>query len=140
MLLQQNSIVIVIADHGHKECSDILLDDYPLFKDTLETNTAIESRLCSFRVKKGKKREFVKYFNEYFKDDFILKSKKEIIEENIFGLGKEHKRFRESIGDYVALAISDKYFRYSKDSKKFISLHAGLTLDEVKIPLIVVEV
>ena len=133
-----NTLVIVIADHGHKECSAYLLDDYPLFKETLKGDIAIESRLCSFRVKEDRKEDFVRLFNEYFSDDFVLKTKEEVINENLFGLGKEHERFRESLGDYLALAIKDKYFRYCKDSKEFISVHAGLTEDELKIPLIVI--
>ena len=67
-----------------------------------------------------------------------MKSKKEIIDENIFGIGKEHKLFRDSLGDYFGLAISDKFFKYSIYSTDLKSMHAGFTEDEMRIPLIII--
>ena len=133
----KDTVIIVIADHGHKECEYITLSDYPDFLKTLDGDIWIEGRTCSFKVKKEK--EFLKLFNKYFSQDFLLKTKKEVIEENIFGTGYEHKYFRDSLGDYLALTTSDKIFRYSENSKKLISVHAGLSEEEKKIPLIIIE-
>ena len=133
-------------DYYYKEFNKLqeefhdVMHDYPLFKETLKGDIAIESRLCSFRVKEDRKEDFVRLFDEYFGNDFVLKTKEEVINDNLFGLGTEHERFRESLGDYLALAISDKYFRYCKDSKEFISVHAGLTEDELNIPDDIIEV
>ena len=133
--LDDDTVVIIVADHGHLNCEPILLDDYSDFKETLDGDVWIESRLCSFKVKNEDK--FVLLFNKYFSDYFELRTKEEVIEMNLFGLGKEHKLFRKSLGDYFALGGTNKYFRYSKDSVNLKSMHAGFTEDEMIIPLIV---
>ena len=131
-----DTLLIVTADHGHLNSESIMLPDYEDLYNTLATDTSIEPRFCSFNVKEGMEEEFVKLFNKYFKDDFILKTKEEIIEEKWFGIGEEHKEFRNSIGDYIAIATGDKYLRYRTPKHYFLSHHAGITEDEMKIPLI----
>lgn len=37
----------------------------------------------------------------------------------------------------MAIAKSNKYFRWDENDKQFVSTHAGLTEDEVLVPLIV---
>ena len=76
------------------------------------------------------------YYN--FKNEFLLLSKREVIENNIFGVGKMHPKFEEFIGDFLAIAISDKGIVYSQDSNQFISNHAGITEKEMKIPVIAI--
>ena len=133
--LDDDTVVIIVADHGHLNNEGILLDDYPDFKDTLDGDIWIEGRLCAFKVKDED--NFKKLFKKYFDDDFELYSKDEVIEMKLFGLGKEHELFRKSLGDYFALAKGNKYFRYCKDSVDLKSMHAGFTEDEMLIPLIV---
>ena len=50
-----------------------------------------------------------------------------------------HPKFEEFIGDYLAIAISDKGIVYPKNSSQFISNHAGMTEKEMKIPLIAIS-
>lgn len=132
----EDTLLIVTADHGHMNSTGIKISDYPLFKDTLDGDISIEARFCSFKVKEDKKSEFEKLFKQYFGTDFILKTKDEIIREFWFGRGDYHKYFRDSLGDYFALAISDKYFRYDDNSVNLVSMHAGICEDEMRIPLI----
>ena len=133
--LDDDTVVIIVADHGHLNSEGILLDDYPDFKDTLDGDIWIEGRLCSFRVKDED--NFKKLFKKYFSKYFELKTKKEVIEMNLFGLGKKHKLFKKSLGDYFALAKDNKYFRYSENSVNLKSMHAGFSEDEMLTPLIV---
>jgi predicted AlkP superfamily pyrophosphatase or phosphodiesterase len=134
--LDDDTVVIVTADHGHLNSEGLLLDEYPDFKDTLDGDIWIEGRLCSFRVKDEV--NFKKLFKKYFSEYFDLYTKKEVIEMNLFGIGKnEHKLFRKSLGDYFALAKGNKYFRYSENSVNLKSMHAGFTEDEMLIPLII---
>jgi len=134
--LDDDTVVIIVADHGHLNSEDILLDDYPQFKETLDGDVWLEPRLCSFKVKDEV--NFKKLFKKYFSKDFELYTKKEVIDMKLFGIGNnEHKLFRKSLGDYFALAKANKYFRYSKDSTLLKSMHAGFTEDEMLIPLIV---
>lgn len=132
----KNTLLIVVADHGHLNCEEIVISDYKDFLDTLDGDISIEARFCSFKVKD--KNNFVRLYNKYFKNDFILKTHDEIINEQWLGIG-EHKQFRDSIGDYILIAKSNKYFRYTEKSQKAVGVHAGITDDEMLIPLIVIE-
>ncbi len=89
-------------------------------------------------MKENKKEEFVKLFNSYFGSDFDLYSKDEIIESKLFGDGSENEIFRDALGDYLAIAKSNKGLVYG-GGKSFKSQHAGYTDDEIYVPLIVVN-
>lgn len=135
----EDTLIIVIADHGHVNCSEIILSDYEDIFDTLDGDVWIEGRMCAFKIKKERKEEFEELFIKYFKEDFILKTKEEAIKEQLFGDGIEHHNFRDSLGDYFALAVGDKYFKYTDKGEHFKSTHAGFTIDEMKIPLIIID-
>lgn len=135
----EDTLLIVLADHGHINCSLIILSDYEDIFNTLDGNIWLEGRMSSFKIKKGKEKEFKDLFNKYFKEDFILKTKEEVINEKLFGDGIPHKYFNSSLGDYFALAVGNKYFKYSNKGDYFKSTHAGFTIDEMKIPLIIVD-
>ena len=136
-LKDTNTLVIITADHGHINSIPITLSDYKDIFSLLKHDISIESRACAFYVKEGKKREFEQLFNKYFKEDFILYTKEEVIKNKLFGIGIENKHFKDSIGDYLAIATSNKYFRYNQNSVKLTSMHAGLTEDEMLVPLII---
>jgi hypothetical protein len=98
----------------------------------------METRAAAFYIKDEYLNDFPLEFHNNFGDDFLLYSKEEVMEKNIFGVGKMHPKFEEFIGDYLAVAISDKGIVYSQESKQFISNHAGMTEQEMKIPLIAI--
>ncbi|WBL46073.1 hypothetical protein [Clostridium estertheticum] len=81
------------------------------------------------------KAEFYKAFGK----DFLLFSKSEALEANLFGEGQAHKKFEEFIGDFLAVAIGDQGIAYSPKLKRFLSNHAGMTKQEMMVPFIVVE-
>jgi len=135
----EDSVVIVVADHGHIDTKYYNLDDYPTVKKLLERNTSLEHRVISFKVFEDKLEEFKLEFNKYFCNEFKLYSKEEIIKSEIFGTGENNKYFEDSIGDYVAISISDKAIIYDSNSTIFKSHHAGLTDREMLIPVIVKE-
>lgn len=132
----KDTFVIVIADHGHINSEVITLKEYPDVFNCLERDISIEPRACSFKIKKGKEEEFEVLFEKYFRDYFTLLTKEEVIEKQIFGIGNNNKHFEESIGDYIAVATSNKFFRYDENGKIFTSMHAGITEDEIVVPLI----
>ena len=133
-----NTLVIVTADHGHINSKDITLSDYKDIFSLLKHDISIEGRACAFFIKEGKSQEFEQLFNKYFKDDFILYTKEEVIKNKLFGSGRENKYFKDSLGDYLAVAITNKYFRYNENSVKLTSMHAGITEDEMLVPLIII--
>lgn len=135
----KDTMLIITADHGHINSEEIVLKNYPDLYSTLDNDTWIEPRMCAFKIKKGKEEEFKNLFNKHLGKDFILMSKDQVTKEKLFGLGTENKYFNSSLGDYFALAVSNKYLRYRNNCPIHKSTHAGFTNDEMKIPLIIVN-
>ena len=134
----KDTIIFVIADHGHINVTNIDLEDYPDIVECLLRNTSIEARAVNFHIKPDKKEVFVNLFNKYFSDDFDLYDKEDIINSKLFGNGKENEIFRDTLGDYLAIAKTDKTLIYmGNDVLK--GQHAGYTDDEICIPLIIIN-
>lgn len=74
----KDTLVIVIADHGLVDAKYEYLVNYPTIMETLIRETSIESRATTFFVKNNMKDIFVREFNKYFENDFVLLTKKEI--------------------------------------------------------------
>ena len=133
-----DTIIFVVADHGHKNIINIDLNDYPDIVECLLRNTSIEPRAVNFFIKDNMKDKFVLLFNKYFGKDFELYTKEDIINSKLFGDGEENEIFRDSLGDYLAIAVSNKTLLYI-GSEKLKSHHAGYTDDEIFVPLIIID-
>lgn len=134
----KDTLVIVIADHGHIKVDNLFLKDYPEIHNCLIRNTSIESRAVNFFVKNEEKSKFCALFNKEFGQYFDLYTREDVIESKLFGDGKENPIFRDLLGDYIAIAKSDKTILLDGDNILY-SQHAGYTDDEIYIPLIVIE-
>ena len=134
----KDTLIFVVADHGHLNIDNILLDDYPDIVECLKRNTSIEPRAVNFFIKPNKKEDFVNRFNKYFGNDFDLHPMSDVIESKLFGDGEENIIFRDELGDYLAVAKTNKAIIYG-GSEVLKSQHAGYTDDEIYVPLIVIE-
>lgn len=134
-----DTLVIVTADHGHINLKNYVLSGYPNIFSMLKRPISIETRAAAFYIKDEYIKDFPAEFHNCFGDDFLLYSKNEVIEKHLFGIGEMHPKFEEFMGDYLAIAISDKGIVYSNNSSQFISNHAGMTEKEMKIPLIAIS-
>lgn len=134
----KDTIIFIIADHGHKDIENIFLSDYPDILECLIRNTSLEPRAVNFFVKEEKKQEFVKLFNKYFSEDFDLYNKEEVINSKLFGDGTENPIFKDALGDFLAIAKTDKALLHI-GNHVLNSHHAGYTEDEIMIPLIVIN-
>lgn len=134
----EDTVVFVVADHGHLPVENIHLEDYPDLLECLAKDTSIEPRAVNFFIKENKKDEFVTLFEKYFSSEFDLYSKEEVIESKLFGDGEENPIFRDELGDYLAIAKGNKTLLHKKDMA-FLSHHAGYTDDEIEVPLIVAQ-
>ena len=132
----EDSLVIVIADHGHIKCNNIFLKDYPDFMKMIIKSTSLEQRAVSFRVKDEYKDIFVEEFNKLFGSDFKLFSSSDVISSKLFGDGEENELFRDAVGDYIAISCDSNKCLVSDGDEILVSQHAGYTDDEVYIPLI----
>lgn len=130
---------IITADHGHIDIhNEILCQNYQNLSKMLIRKPCIEPRALSFFVKKEYMQEFPKEFVKHFGTDYVLFTKQEALEKELFGPGKQNKNCT-TIGDFTAVAFSEKTLVWNKESKQFYSHHAGLNKKELQIPLISYE-
>lgn len=134
--LGEDSLIIVTADHGQIDIEEIPLWDYSKIIDTFEHNPSIESRATAFFIKEGKHEVFEEEFKKNFSESFILYKSKDFLKTHILGYGEEHYKVKEFLGDYFAIGISNKSFKLSNSKHSFKAQHAGITADEMLIPLI----
>ena len=97
---------------------------------------SIEPRAINFFVKNGLLNDFKKLFNDNYSKYYKLYTKQEILDSKLFGEGKQHELIDMFLGDYMALAI-DKYMFTLGNGKGYIAHHAGMSEDEMMVPLIV---
>ena len=133
-----DTIIFVVADHGHLEAENIFLENYQDFLNCLEELPSIEPRATAFFVKNNMKKTFEYLFEKYVGKYFYLFTKSEIINMKLFGDGEENKKFRSELGDYIAISYTKKAFIYKGDYP-LISQHSGYSDEEVFVPLIVID-
>lgn len=133
-----DTIIFVIADHGHYDIENVFLTDYPDIEECLLRTTSIEPRAVNFFIKPEKKEIFVELFNKYFGNDFDLYLIDDVINSKLFGDGEENEIFRDALGDYMAIAKTNKALLH-KGSIPLKSQHAGYTDDEIYVPLIMIK-
>ncbi len=133
----EDTLFMVIADHGQVDVDPIYLYDYPDIEELLIRKPSIESRASVFYVKKGMESLFEERFNHHFRRYFNLYKTEDALKMKLFGDGKEHPRTREFLGDYIAIAIHHFNLVTQKDSFVMKGQHAGLLEAEMMVPLII---
>lgn len=142
--LDEETIVIISADHGHKNIEKAYtMLDYPEIQECLILPPSLESRTIAFWVKEDMKNQFEERFNSVFGKEFLLMTKEEFLQKNLLGFGKKHPKIDDFIGNYIAMSTSSSIIRIEtfladgKPVKK--STHCGLTKEEMEVPLIVIK-
>ena len=132
-----DTIIFIVADHGHNNVDNIYLNDYPSIINCLRTNTFNEPRCPMFKVKDGMFDTFRKEFNKNFDEYFTLYTKNEIIDNNFYGYGDFHPLFESSLGDFIAIPKKGYKSLISDGDSYMVSTHGGLNDEEVYVPLII---
>ena len=134
----EDTIIFVVADHGHHNVNNLFIKDYPDIEECLLRNTSLEPRAVNFFIKPDKLEVFPEVFNKHFGNDFDLYKMDDVIESKLFGDGVENEIFRDALGDYLAIGKTDKTLLYT-GSEVLASQHAGYTDDEILVPLIMIK-
>lgn len=142
--LNEDTLVIISADHGHKDIEKVYpMLDYPEINECLIMPASLESRTVAFWVKEDMKREFEERFKNAFSDDFILMTKDEFLDKHFLGYGEKHPKVDDFIGNYIALSVKGSIIRletYLAEGKGVkMSTHCGLTKEEMEVPVIVIS-
>lgn len=142
--LDEDTIVIISADHGHKNIEKVYtMLDYPEIQECLILPPSLESRTVAFWIKEDMKNQFEERFNSVFGEEFLLMAKEEFLQKNLLGFGKKHPKIDDFIGNYIAMSTSSSIIRIEtflaegKPVKK--STHCGLTKEEMEVPVIVIK-
>ncbi len=139
-IIDDETIYIITADHGLIDVEYIILEDYPEIFNMLERTTGIEERAFSIKLKSNVKKEiFEKEFKKRWAEYFVLYTKDQVLEKNIFGGEINKELVLDNIGDYIGISIADKCLRYKRGEEEFKAYHSGITKEEMEIPLIIIK-
>jgi len=137
-----DTLFLVTADHGMTDIVMKRVEDYPKINNALLRHICLEPRCCSLYVKDKYVAGFPKIFNETFPDKFVLFTHNEFLQSGLLGEGLQHPKIKDFVGDYVAVAISDIAIWYKNINGEFTNFkgtHAGLSNEELTVPLITIE-
>lgn len=141
----RDTLVIISADHGHIDVNRYVdISDIPGFVDCMIMPPFLESRSAFFFVKDNQHRKFEELFQRHLSKEFALFSRKEILAQGLFGpvsaATRMHPKTDDFIADYLITATGKRALKYYEPehdhSHDFASHHAGMTENEMKIPLI----
>ena len=135
-----DTLLLITADHSHVDSKNLCILDYPEVLNCLVRLPSIEPRTLNLFVKEEYRDAFPAIFRKHFGDAFLLLTREEVLREKLFGPGDDRPGLREMIGDYVAAAVSDiSIFNTHLEAQAMPGGHAGLSAEETRIPLIVIE-
>jgi len=129
-----DSLVIVIADHGQIAVEEMNLCEHPDLLKTISGKPSLEGRFTSLNV--IDEEAFLRYYGEHLNPYFDLYTKAEIIKKHFFG-PEDETAYASFLGNYFLVA-KDRYIITYHDGPMNIHKghHAGLTEEEMLIPLI----
>lgn len=134
----KDTLFIIIADHGLIDTEYLYLKDYPTLYGQLKRSYSMENRAANLFITEVEtfKKEFAKCDLANY---FDLYDKKQLLTSGLLGSGKPHPMVEELVGDVILIA-KDKYaLAIDKTDHEFVAVHAGLTEDEMLVPLIVIQ-
>lgn len=134
--INDDVLVIITADHGLLDVDYIDLYKYNDIVETFKRRPSLEARTTTFFIKEGLENNFKILFNKYFGASFKLLTKKELYNSELLGYGVKHKLLDSFIGDFIAISTTNKAFKL-KEGNFFKAHHAGLTKEEIEVPLII---
>ncbi len=135
-----DALVIVTADHGHIDVDGKVITDYPEINDCLKMPPSFEPRALNLFVKDGCHERLERAFEDNFGNEFRLFTRKEALETGLFGKGEDHPLLPSLLGDHIAAAVGDiAVYNTKRKRDRYLGNHAGLTAEEMTIPLIAAE-
>ncbi len=136
--ISDDTLLIITADHGLTDVEPINIFDYHDITTTFKALPANEPRMTNFFIKESMQEYFIDFFNDHFSDYFTLYTKEEFLTKKLLGFGQRHPLIDECIGDFISVA-HDKYFFKLTDKPSHQAHHAGVTDDEMVVPLILID-
>ncbi len=132
----RDTLLIVTADHGMVDTETKFEVDHPELTACLSRPHSFESRAVNCFVKPGMNERFRDVFLNTFGNQFMLLTKADVLSKKLFGDAPPHPRFDRFLGDFLAVAVDRLSLEHMPRTPPFKAHHAGLTEDEMRVPLI----
>jgi hypothetical protein len=119
----------------------IHLEDHKELQECLSLPLCGEGRVVYCYVKVSKAKRFEDYVNSKLSKYCYLIKSEDLIKQNYFGLGEANKKLYDRVGDYT-LIMKENYIlkdQIEEHRESHIGHHAGITPDEMFVPLIVIK-
>ena len=144
-LAGSGTTVIVTADHGFVDISEkqrINLHAHTVMKACLSIPLCGEQRLSYAYVRYGKREQFESYISQHLSHAIALHSSEQLLQRNLFGLGRPHPELMSRIGDYILVMKSGYVIQDpipGENPPQMTGFHGGLSEQEMYVPLISVS-
>ncbi|MDE5715025.1 MAG: alkaline phosphatase family protein [Anaeroplasmataceae bacterium] len=138
--LPSDTLLIISADHGHTDVKPIELHACKTIQKMLKRSPSNDSRCITFCVLDEYKESFMETFKALFGYAYDIYPSSELIDKEFFGKRTDvpSPYVKDFLADFVAVAKNEYYFNYkSNDNMVFKSHHAGITADEMLVPVII---
>lgn len=137
--MPKNTTLIVTADHGLMQTTRKRIILKHKLNDFLVLPLSGEPRAAYCYLKSGKEKEFKQYVKKHLKMCKLLPSK-QLVKDNMFGLGKPNPKLFDRIGDYT-LILKENYIikdtLLGEEEGTHIGHHGGVGKEEMYVPLLV---
>ena len=137
--------VLVTGDHGFIDApaeGQLLVEQHPRFEAMLARPLWGERRVAYCQTKPERRAEFERYVRDELSAAVTLYPSHGLIEHGWFGPGLPHPRLASRVGDYTLVMRGDATIKdWLPGEKRYrhIGVHGGLSEDEMRVPLVVVE-
>ncbi|MBR1584500.1 MAG: alkaline phosphatase family protein [Clostridia bacterium] len=137
--LPDDTLLLLTADHGLIDAEfHYLEEDAPELLPMLVHAPSIEARAVSFHVKPEYKAAFPSAFEKHFGKHFLFMTGDAFIRDYL-GDGETRPAVYDFVGDYMALATDPWCIQARRGNHELKGVHAGLTEQEMRVPLIVAK-
>lgn len=133
-------LVVITADHGQLTIHEEVTMDFDKYNKYFYALPTIDFGTASYFVKKTYQKQFIEEFTKDYKNKMYLFSSDELYDQNFFG-NEKTKEGRSGLGEYISICVPGVVF-VNDCILKTLNIkgnHTGLTPEEIKIPLIVIE-
>lgn len=138
--------VIITADHGQIDITekDIIMD-FEKYNKYFYALPAIDFGTATYYVKKENEAEFLRKFKKDYRERMYIFKTEEYIKNGFFGKKNVSNYLIDNLGEYISFCKKGAYFvNTDRQQEEYIGKikgnHSGFSEEEIKIPLIVIDI
>lgn len=137
----KDTTFLISADHGQTYIDKVYdLSTYPELNSTFLMPPTGGPRAFNVFIKRRCDATFKKFMKKHFSDEFVVFSRKQVLDMELFGTGTPHPKVDDFLGDYWIVSTGHANLAYSTlyrlPIKQPLGAHGGLTKEEIFLPLI----